>query len=195
MFGKNIGQRRIAQMQIRDRLCQQRSIFRKTGDTNTADVDQSFELIYTINGPDTPISPTDGKVNGQNLNDTDKAKYQLTMTQTEAGKITSFKTGEVLDVKSGEKNWVYYVEETEVMEGYSKDGYGRKNTTETGGITKALGAEAAADGGVILNRESFGYELPATGGLGTNMLYLFGIMLTGLAGAGLVMKRRRRNVT
>ena len=35
--------------------------------------------------------------------------------------------------------------------------------------------------------------LPNTGGPGTNMLYLLGIMLTGLAGAGLVMKRRRRN--
>ena len=40
-----------------------------------------------------------------------------------------------------------------------------------------------------------GAALPYTGGPGTNMLYFFGIMLTGLAGAGLVMKRRRRNVT
>ena len=39
-----------------------------------------------------------------------------------------------------------------------------------------------------------GVELPSTGGPGTNMLYFFGIMLTSLAGAGLVMKRRRKNV-
>lgn len=39
-----------------------------------------------------------------------------------------------------------------------------------------------------------GVELPATGGPGTTLLYLLGIMLTGLAGAGLVMKRLRRNV-
>lgn len=39
-----------------------------------------------------------------------------------------------------------------------------------------------------------GAELPATGGPGTTLLYLLGIMLTGLAGAGLVMKRLRRNV-
>ena len=38
-----------------------------------------------------------------------------------------------------------------------------------------------------------GVELPYTGGPGTNLIYILGIMLTGLAGAGLVMKRRRRN--
>ena len=37
------------------------------------------------------------------------------------------------------------------------------------------------------------YELPSTGGSGTCFLNLFGIMLTGLAGAGLVMKRRRKS--
>jgi len=43
-------------------------------------------------------------------------------------------------------------------------------------------------------RNNAGVELPATGGPGTNLIYLFGIMLIGLAGGGLVMKRRRRNV-
>ncbi len=38
-----------------------------------------------------------------------------------------------------------------------------------------------------------GVELPSTGGPGTNLIYFLGIMLTGLAGAGLVMKRRRRS--
>ena len=38
-----------------------------------------------------------------------------------------------------------------------------------------------------------GAALPSTGGPGTNMIYLFGIMLTGFAGFGFVMKRRRRN--
>ena len=38
-----------------------------------------------------------------------------------------------------------------------------------------------------------GVSLPSTGGPGTNLFYLIGIMLTGLAGVGLVMKRRRRN--
>lgn len=38
-----------------------------------------------------------------------------------------------------------------------------------------------------------GTALPMTGGPGTNLLYLFGTMLTALAGAGLLMRKRRRN--
>ena len=48
---------------------------------------------------------------------------------------------------------------------------------------------------VITIRNVAGVELPSTGGLGTRLTYLFGIMLTGLASAGLVMKRRRRNAS
>ena len=36
-----------------------------------------------------------------------------------------------------------------------------------------------------------GVELPSTGGPGTSLIYLLGIMLTGIAGAGLVMRRKR----
>ena len=39
---------------------------------------------------------------------------------------------------------------------------------------------------------SQGYALPSTGGPGTNLIYLIGLMLTGIAGAGLVMRKRRR---
>ena len=170
-------------------------IFRKTGDSNTAAVDQSFELIYTINGPDTPISPTGGKVNGQNLNDTDKATYQLTMTKTEDGKIITFKTDKVLDLKNADKNWVYYVEETAVTEGYSKDGYGQKSTTETGSTTirKSHGAKEAADGGVIMNRESSGYKLPETGGIGTTLFTALGGLMTVTAGAILTLRKKRKS--
>ena len=37
-----------------------------------------------------------------------------------------------------------------------------------------------------------GVALPSTGGLGTTVIYLLGIMLTGIAGAGLVMRRKRK---
>ena len=47
---------------------------------------------------------------------------------------------------------------------------------------------------IITVKNEPGAALPNTGGPGTNLIYLFGIMLTGLAGTGLVMKRRRRNV-
>ena len=35
-----------------------------------------------------------------------------------------------------------------------------------------------------------GAELPSTGGPGTGLIYLFGIMLIGIAGAGLVMRKK-----
>lgn len=43
----------------------------------------------------------------------------------------------------------------------------------------------------IVNNEP-GAALPNTGGAGTSLHYLLGIMLTAFAGAGLVMRRRRR---
>ena len=38
-----------------------------------------------------------------------------------------------------------------------------------------------------------GAALPSTGGPGTNLIYLIGLTFTAFAGAGLVMKKRRRN--
>ena len=37
-----------------------------------------------------------------------------------------------------------------------------------------------------------GAALPMTGGPGTNLIYLIGLTFTAFAGAGLVMKKRRR---
>ena len=37
--------------------------------------------------------------------------------------------------------------------------------------------------------------MTSNGGPGTNLIYLLGTILTALAGAGLVMRRRRRNAT
>ena len=44
----------------------------------------------------------------------------------------------------------------------------------------------------VINSKSIGYELPDCGGSGTNLIYLLGIMLTGLAGAGLMMQKRKK---
>ncbi len=170
-------------------------IFRKNNDTNTAREDEDFELVYEISDSSDPISPTSGKINGQELTEDDKAMYQLTVTKTTDGKIITFKTGEVLEKSANAtEDWVYYVEEKEVSEGYSQDGYGTMNTTETGGttITKAPGAAAAADCGVILNRESSGYELPETGGIGTTLFTALGGLMTVTAGAILTMRRGKR---
>ena len=52
----------------------------------------------------------------------------------------------------------------------------------------------AKDGEYIINRPMDAAVLPSTGGPGTSLFYLLGIMLMGTAGAGLVMKRNRRTV-
>ncbi|MBR0378561.1 MAG: Cna B-type domain-containing protein [Lachnospiraceae bacterium] len=39
-----------------------------------------------------------------------------------------------------------------------------------------------------------GVVLPSTGGPGTNLIYLIGIMLTGIAGAGLMMRKRKQDI-
>ena len=36
-----------------------------------------------------------------------------------------------------------------------------------------------------------GYELPSTGGPGTHLIYLFGLLFTAIASTGLLMKKRR----
>ena len=45
---------------------------------------------------------------------------------------------------------------------------------------------------IIKIQNSAGFELPSTGGPGTNLIYLLGIILTSLAGLGLVIRKRRR---
>ena len=52
----------------------------------------------------------------------------------------------------------------------------------------------AKDGEYIINRPMDAAVLLSTGGLGTSLFYLLGVMLMGIAGAGLVMKRNRRTV-
>ena len=63
------------------------------------------------------------------------------------------------------------------------------NTAETSGnvTLEALGTTTAT--ATVTNEP--GAALPSTGGPGTKMIWLLGILLTGLAGAGLMMKRRR----
>lgn len=52
--------------------------------------------------------------------------------------------------------------------------------------------DASASDNVITVKNTPGAALPNTGGPGTNLIYLLGTILTALAGAGLVMRRRRK---
>ena len=68
--------------------------------------------------------------------------------------------------------------------------YGKWGTTDVevvNGMSKATEAVP-----YIINRDTGSYELPATGGPGTNLIYLLGAMLAALAGAGLLLKSRHK---
>lgn len=102
----------------------------------------------------------------------------------------------------------YYLDETVVPDGYyhpagmyvltvNTDGL-HLNSTETIGSPgldswiEPPNAETGETTYTVSIRNETGYALPSTGGPGTNFIYLLGTILTALAGAGLVLKKRRR---
>ena len=63
------------------------------------------------------------------------------------------------------------------------DGISVQMTSEGGGATYSY---------TLTVPNTSGVSLPSTGGSGTHLIYLLGIMLAGFSGAGLVMRKRRR---
>ena len=59
--------------------------------------------------------------------------------------------------------------------------------------TMTTGVEYTSEGNDFTIPNAPGAALPNTGGPGTTQIYLLGLLLTAFAGAGLTMKRRRRN--
>ena len=101
----------------------------------------------------------------------------------------------------------YYLRETDAPAGYYKpaedlkitvaaDGkvtlYAQSSNTST---VHTPGEESGNSGKTtwVTVKNYSGYALPSTGGPGTHLIYLLGIIFTSLAGTGLLMKRRRRN--
>ncbi len=150
--------------------------------------DTSFSLSYEIGSGNGPFMPVN-----TDLSDVDKTKYQLTKAVSTDQKRTTFTMDMVLEKLNADgKPYTYYVEETSASGNTLYNTYYGK--LSDGGVSRTQGATYAKDGEVIINQEYCGYELPSTGGSGTGRLYLFGLMLIACAGAGLVMKRRRKAV-
>jgi len=101
----------------------------------------------------------------------------------------------------------YYLRETDAPAGYYKpaedlkitvaaDGkvtlYAQSSNTST---VHTPGEESGNSGKTtwVTVKNYSGYALPSTGGPGTHLIYLLGIIFTSLSGTGLLMKRRRRN--
>ena len=102
------------------------------------------------------------------------------------------------------KPGTYYLEETHVPGGYiapqgryilvvdrEAENTSIKGDWITGDPEHSAGSVSAneTNGYIITIRNVTGYELPSTGGPGTTLIHLLGLLLTGLAGIGLLLKR------
>ena len=145
--------------------------------------DTTFSLVYNI-ARTSVDGATGGTAEFSTGTETDP-KLKLTITTESGTKKYSFKIENLAYSSETDGKYTYYVEETNSqMTGYLAPSY-----TNTSAPT---GAAAAYDGGTIINKQEGGYELPSTGGPGTNLVYLFGIIFTGFAGVGLMIRKRRK---
>lgn len=146
-------------------------------DTQTVINGESGAETYVIVGNVTLNQ--NGKVTKEN-------EYEGTVTATTTEGVTTFtfpnldKYGVVTIGETPTKGeWVYEVKEVSFKSGKSY------SITYSAGT----GYTVAKDNETITNTE-FGYELPATGGPGTTLFYIFGSILTLLATVLLVAKKR-----
>jgi LPXTG-motif cell wall-anchored protein len=134
----------------------------------------------------------------------DEAGYQANpKVPLKTGLVSSSEEGKEGTIDLGElTDGVYYLVETAAPAGYNKLTEPVTITVSQGGVTyNQENSTLDSDGGGTQGTYETGYQLtvvndegavlPHTGGPGTKALYLFGVTLICLAGAGFVMKRRR----
>ena len=114
-------------------------------------------------------SDADGKIN---LGALAYGKYYLVEVSAPAGYIPLSEPVEITVAASG----VTYTQEGSTLP-MSRNGISYTEATKTYTLTVTNNA---------------GYELPSAGGPGSSLYYLLGLMLTAFAGAGLLMRKRRR---
>ena len=132
--------------------------------------------VYTISSSDLTLNTEISA-----LGDTTGSKKKLVVTGV--GASTGY-TFSLFGLPYGDApdGYTYYVSE-ESVDGYQSAKYFKNDGTQ------AMGADQITDEGIIYN-DQIVYELPATGGPGTSLIYFLGIILTCLAGAGLMMRKR-----
>ena len=93
-----------------------------------------------------------------------------------------------------DKNFKKNNENTEeTVSGYRDARYSNPSGSSTEGEPAWIpSTEYALNNGKIINKPENSVELPHTGGPGTRALTILGVMLIALAGAGLVLRKRRR---
>ena len=124
---------------------------------------------------------------GFKLYDAATGGNQITVAKDDTGYYVSADADEEIMIESadganirGLAPGTYYLEETTVPDGYNK-------LSERKSFTVEADATAAVE---ITVENNSGSELPATGGIGTTIFYVFGALL--VIGAGVVLVTRRR---
>ena len=145
--------------------------------------DDSFSLVYSITKSEVENaagSPVEFTADGA---DETTPKLKLTITTEDGKKKYNFKIEELAYFSETDGQYTYYAEETNSqLAGYLEPSYW--NTSAPTGCT------AAYDKGIIINKQEGGYELPSTGGPGTRIFTILGIIL--ILGAGALLWRRLR---
>ena len=146
----------------------------------------------TVNGEDAELGAPRITVAKDNA----RGVLQVKVYKTDADDDLGFADLDELDVG------IYYLVETSAPAGYVLPEYEYiKITVDTGEVTYQAGTAGEPRTAETITRNeqevyllevynSAGVELPAAGGPGTSLIYLLGIMLTAIAGAVLLMKRR-----
>lgn len=144
---------------------------RRNGDT-------SFLLVYNLAKADI----VDGKIISPTTNNDADPKIKVSVTENE-GKKTYLFTIEGLDyANENNEKYTYTVTETnDQLEGYLAPTY--SNTSAP------TGAAAAYDKGTIINQQP-GVELPTTGGPGTRLYTILGIMMITFGATMLLFRRQ-----
>ena len=147
--------------------------------------DAGFSLVYSL--PKAAI--TDGaeflSASDSTNGTTNDPKLKAHVTTENGIKKYRFTLEGLAYYGDSDGKYTYFVKETNPqLEGYLAPTYA--NTSAP------TGAEAAFEDGTIINRHEGAIELPSTGGRGTRLFTILGMML--IAGAGLLLFGRRRTI-
>lgn len=136
------------------------------------------------------MTTSGGKITVQDLSYAPDGAYYLEETKAPDGYIIS-ESPMTIHLTLKDKYTDYkdpYPEITDI----SNTPYNWTQTVQKLAYTAAKDGTGDSEKFVVEVLNNPGVELPSTGGPGTNMIYIFGLLLTGLAGAGLMMKRRKK---
>ncbi|MBR2258760.1 MAG: VWA domain-containing protein [Blautia sp.] len=154
---------------------------RKWSDTN------SNYLVYP-NEPDSKaVTQGDGRVVFIGI---EPGEYKIIETVTPTGYVKLVTNDIFINVAYNESSGLHTI--TRYKEAYNGNNTSRTVVSESENVLGVTFAQATiATSATLTVGNELGAALPATGGSGTTLFYLIGVLLTTLAGGGVVMKRRK----